>query len=81
MYSENAKKTNLARSLNNLVGVDIARGDYKAARTNYEKALEMYRSRIIRKANRERKPSIDASLQTKAPKTWRPLRKIKRARQ
>jgi hypothetical protein len=40
--------------------VDISLGDYKAARTNYEKALEMYRFRIIRKAYSQRKPSIDS---------------------
>jgi tetratricopeptide (TPR) repeat protein len=43
LYGENAKKTDLASTPNNLGLVDSALGDYNAARANYEKALETQR--------------------------------------
>jgi tetratricopeptide (TPR) repeat protein len=43
LYGENAKKTDLARTVNNLGLVDSALGNYNAARMNYEKALETQR--------------------------------------
>jgi tetratricopeptide (TPR) repeat protein len=42
VYGENAKNTDLARTLKNLGNVDWRLGDYNAARMNFEKALEMY---------------------------------------
>jgi Flp pilus assembly protein TadD len=43
VYSENPTNTNLAGTLNDLGTVYLGLANYNAARTNYKKALEMYR--------------------------------------